>query len=179
LFAASSKGPLARIPAATARSSLNLGLRLAASQALERNAEGIQRHPCRLRYVATVWFSFCRAEALRDTAGERLAAVQTQRNHAFPADFPETLHDAPYVPGDGEVNEAWSQRLSVAARELLFTLAALAGDMVIEANFHPHSELEADRLRGLGDRVVEVHCACPAEVAVARYNARPRNEVHW
>jgi hypothetical protein len=35
--------------------------------------------------VATVWFSFCRAEALRDTAGERLAAVQTQRDHAFPA----------------------------------------------------------------------------------------------
>jgi hypothetical protein len=24
-----------------------------------------------------------------------------------------------------------------------------------------------------------VHCACPAEVAVARYNARPRHEVHW
>jgi hypothetical protein len=129
--------------------------------------------------VATVWFSFCHAEALRDTAGERLAAVQTQKDHAFPADFPETLHDALYVPGDGEVNEAWSQRLSVAAWELPFTLAALAGDMVIEANFHPHSELEVDRLRGLGDRVVEVHCACPAEVAVARYNARSRNEVHW
>jgi hypothetical protein len=41
--------------------------------------------------VATAWFSFCRAEALRDTAEERLAAVQTQRDHAFPADFPETL----------------------------------------------------------------------------------------
>ena len=25
----------------------------------------------------------------------------------------------------------------------------------------------------------EVHCAGPAEVAVARYNARPRHEVHW
>jgi hypothetical protein len=108
-----------------------------------------------------------------------LAAVQTQRDHAFPTDFPETLHDALYVSGDGEVNEAWSQRLSVAAWELLFTLAALAGDMVIEANFHPHSELDVDRLRGLGDRVVEVHCACPAEVAVARYNARPRHELHW
>ena len=36
-----------------------------------------------------------------------------------------------------------------------------------------------DKLRGLGDRIVEVHCACPAEVAVARYNARPRHEVHW
>jgi hypothetical protein len=26
--------------------------------------------------------------------------------------------------------------------------------------------------------MVEVHCACPAEVAHARYNARPRHEVH-
>jgi hypothetical protein len=51
--------------------------------------------------------------------------------------------------------------------------------MVIEANFHPHSEHELDKLRGLGDRVVEVHCACPAEVAVARYNSRLRHEVHW
>jgi predicted kinase len=91
----------------------------------------------------------------------------------------ETLHDALFVPGDGEIDEAWSLRLGAASFELLFTLAARAGDMVIEANFHPHSELELDKLRGLGDRVVEVHCACPAEVAVARYNARPRHEVHW
>ena len=51
--------------------------------------------------------------------------------------------------------------------------------MVIEANSHPHCEYELDKLRGLGDRIVEVHCACPVEVAVARYNARPRHEVHW
>ena len=91
----------------------------------------------------------------------------------------ETLHDALYVLGDGEIGQAWSQRLGAASFELLWTLAARAGDMVIEANFHPHSEHELDRLRGLGDRVVEVHCACPAEVAVARYNARRRHEVHW
>jgi hypothetical protein len=91
----------------------------------------------------------------------------------------ETLHDALYGPGDGEIDEAWSRRLSGASFELLFTLAARAGDMVIEANFHPHSELELHKLRGLGDRIVEVHCACPAEVAVSRYNARPRHEVHW
>jgi len=88
--------------------------------------------------VDSVNVATCRGP--RDTAGERSAAIQTQRNHAFPADFPETLHDALYMPGDGEVNEAWSQRLSIAAWELLFTLAALAGGMVSEANFHPHSK---------------------------------------
>ena len=49
---------------------------------------------------------------------------------------------------------------------------------MIEANFHPHSDYELGKLRGLGGRMVEVHCACPAEVAYARYNARPRHEVH-
>jgi predicted kinase len=91
----------------------------------------------------------------------------------------ETLHDALYMPDDGEIGEAWSLRLGAASFELLWALAARAGDMVIEANFHPHNEVELDKLRGLGDRVVEVYCACPAEVAVARYNARPRHEVHW
>jgi predicted kinase len=90
----------------------------------------------------------------------------------------ETLHHALHVPGEGEIDRDWSLRLGAASFELLFALAAHAGDMVIEANFHPHSDLERDRLRGLGGSVVEVHCACPAEVAVARYNARPRHEIH-
>lgn len=91
----------------------------------------------------------------------------------------ETLHDALYVPGEDELDQAWSRRLGGASMELLWVLAACAGDMVIEANFHPYSEREVSKLRGLGNRVVEVHCACPAEVAVARYNARQRHDVHW
>jgi predicted kinase len=90
----------------------------------------------------------------------------------------ETLHDALYVPGEGGVDRAWSQRVGGAAMDLLWTLAAHAGDMVIEANFHPESEYELDKLRAIGGNLVEVHCACPADVAVARYNARSRHEVH-
>jgi predicted kinase len=91
----------------------------------------------------------------------------------------ETLHDALHVPSEDEIDQAWSRRLGAASMELLWALAARAGDMVIEANFHPHSEFELDKLRGLGGIVVEVHCDCPAEVAVARYDARTRHEVHW
>ena len=80
----------------------------------------------------------------------------------------EALHDALYVPGEGKIDLSWSRRLGAASFAVLWTLAARAGDMVIEANFHPHSEYELGKLRGLGDRVVEVRCACPAEVAVAR-----------
>jgi predicted kinase len=90
----------------------------------------------------------------------------------------EALHDALYVPGEDKIDRTWSRRLSAASFELLWTLAARAGDMVIEANFHPHSDYELGKLRGLGGRMVEVHCACPAEVAHGRYNARPRHEVH-
>jgi hypothetical protein len=88
----------------------------------------------------------------------------------------EALHDALHVHGEGDL--PWLRRLNTASWELLWTLAAHAGDMLIEANFHPDNDYEVGMLRGLGGHVVEVHCACPAEVAHARYNARPRHEVH-
>ena len=90
----------------------------------------------------------------------------------------EALHDALYVPGSGGLDRAWSLRLSAASWELLWMLAAHAGDMVIESNFHPPADIELGKLRGLGARMVEVHCECPAEVAHARYNARLRHEAH-
>jgi predicted kinase len=90
----------------------------------------------------------------------------------------EALHDALYDPGQGETDRAWSLRLSAASWELLWMLAARAGDMVIESNFYPPADTELAKLRGLGARMVEVHCACPAEVALARYNARSRHEAH-
>jgi len=90
----------------------------------------------------------------------------------------EALHDALHVPGEDTIDLAWSRRLGAASFAVLWTLAARAGDMVIEANFHPDNDEALGQLRGLGDRTVEVHCACPAEVAHTRYNARPRHEVH-
>lgn len=49
--------------------------------------------------------------------------------------------------------------------------------MVIEANFRPHSAYERARLTSLGGRPVEVHCRCPPELAVARYNVRRTHPV--
>ena len=90
----------------------------------------------------------------------------------------EALHDALFVPGENKVDLAWSRWLGGASFALLWTLAARAGDMVIEANFHPDNDEALGQLQSLGGRTVEVHCACPAEVAHARYNARSRHEVH-
>jgi hypothetical protein len=41
----------------------------------------------------------------------------------------EALHDALYVPGSGGLDRAWSLRLSAASWELLWMLAARAGDI--------------------------------------------------
>jgi len=87
----------------------------------------------------------------------------------------ETLHDALGAPGP---DRAWSRRLGAAAMELLWALAADAPAVVIEANFRPRSGYERAKLSGLAAQPVEVHCACPPEVAVQRYNARVTHPVH-
>jgi hypothetical protein len=87
----------------------------------------------------------------------------------------ETLHDAFGAPA---ADLAWSRQLGAAAMELLWALAADAPAVVIEANFRPYSEYERGKLAGLAARPVEVHCDCPAEVAVERYNSRATHAVH-
>lgn len=87
----------------------------------------------------------------------------------------ETLHDALGGPGP---DLAWSRRLGGAAMELLWALAADAPTVVIEANFRPYSEHERAKLSGLATHPVEVHCACPPELALRRYNARLTHPVH-
>ena len=87
----------------------------------------------------------------------------------------ETLHDALGAP---EPDLAWSRRLGASAMELLWALAADAPAVVIEANFRPHSEYQRAKLSGLAAQPVEVHCACPPELAVERYNARATHPVH-
>jgi predicted kinase len=87
----------------------------------------------------------------------------------------ETLHDAFGAP---EPDRAWSRRVSGAAMELLWALAADAPAVVIEANFRPYSQYERARLSGLAAQPVEVHCACPPELAVTRDNTRVTHPVH-
>ena len=87
----------------------------------------------------------------------------------------ETLHS---VLGPPDLDRARSRELGAASMELLWALAARSPQVLIEANFRPHSDYERNRLADLGGIQAEVHCACPPELAVARYNARPRHPVH-
>ena len=87
----------------------------------------------------------------------------------------ETLHDAFGAP---EPDLAWSRRLGGAAMELLWTLAADSPAVVIEANFRPYSDYERAKVSALAARPVEVHCTCPPEMALQRYNSRATHPVH-
>jgi predicted kinase len=86
----------------------------------------------------------------------------------------ETLFDALHaLPGDLE----YSRRLSGAAMEVLWTLAAACPSAVLEANFRPHSADERGRLLAL-QPAIEVYCDCGAEEAARRFAARARAGLH-
>ena len=89
----------------------------------------------------------------------------------------ETLHDGLGAPAADRV---WSRRLGAAAMELLWALAAGTAPVVLEANFRPRSAYERGRIGALCAPPVEVHCACPLDLAARRYNDRAaaRHPVH-
>ncbi len=76
----------------------------------------------------------------------------------------------------GTGDRAWSQRLGAASMDVVFALAAEAPRAVLESFWR--RPLAVDRLRALGRPLLEVHCACPAELATARYRERVRHPGH-
>jgi glucokinase len=76
----------------------------------------------------------------------------------------------------GAGDRAWSQRLGAASNEVLFALAADAPAAVLESFWR--RPFAVDGLARLGRPIVEVHCACPPEVARARYRERVRHPGH-
>lgn len=72
----------------------------------------------------------------------------------------ETLYDALHVPGEGEIDRAWSRRLGGASMELLFALAARAGDME-----------RYDRPVGIGS-LITVDTTAPVDVAAVAAKVR-------
>jgi predicted kinase len=88
----------------------------------------------------------------------------------------EQLFDAP-GEGDGDPL-SWSRRLGAASMELIWTLARHFPQAILEANFRPHSAYERSRISQLSDRVIEIYCVCPFEVASSRYSARARSGQH-
>jgi hypothetical protein len=73
-----------------------------------------------------------------------------------------------------------SRQLGAAAMEVMWTLAASAPAVVLDANFWINDKRLAQRIRALSGCPVEVYCTCPTDVAARRYLARGpgRHQVH-
>jgi predicted kinase len=72
----------------------------------------------------------------------------------------------------GPADRGASRRLGAAAMELMWALAADMPAVVLDANFWVDDERLPGRIAALSARPVEVHCACPAELAAQRYRDR-------
>jgi predicted kinase len=83
----------------------------------------------------------------------------------------ESLWDA---LGAGDL--AWSRRLGGASAEVFWRLAAEARSAVLDNFFH---RAFARRLEALRGPIVEVHCSCPPELALERYQSRQRHPCHF
>jgi predicted kinase len=81
----------------------------------------------------------------------------------------ETLHNA--MPGPAD-DLPWSRKLGGASMELLWALAQRCPQVVLEANFRPHSSYEQRRLEQLTGTLVEVYCKCPPAICAQRYARR-------
>ncbi|MEF9883472.1 AAA family ATPase [Streptomyces sp. P9-A4] len=83
----------------------------------------------------------------------------------------ESLYDSLGV-GD----HSWRHRLSRAANDVLYALAADAGRAVL-VNWW-HRDTAPDRLRALGGTLVEVFCACDPALVTERFRTRERHPGH-
>ncbi|MFC9703317.1 AAA family ATPase [Streptomyces sp. NPDC056943] len=80
----------------------------------------------------------------------------------------------------GAGDQAWRHRLSRAADDVLYALAADAGRAVLVDWWH--RDTAPGRLHALaaplGASLVEVHCACDTALAAERFRARERHPGH-
>jgi predicted kinase len=69
----------------------------------------------------------------------------------------------------GTGDRAWSRRLGAASFEVLYAVAGALPAAVLDANFGAQA---VPRLQGLGARLIEVFCRCPAAEAERRFADR-------
>lgn len=77
-------------------------------------------------------------------------------------------------------DQAYSKRLSAAAMDMLFALAAHCPRVVLDANFRPDDPHQREHVAALGGTLVEVHCRCAPDEAMRRYarRAETRHPTH-
>lgn len=84
-------------------------------------------------------------------------------------DIKETLYEAL----NGRPNDMdFSKKIGAASWEILWKLASRSANVVLESNFRPNSPIEQAQLARLNGQIIEVHCHCPVDEIIRRYNNR-------
>jgi predicted kinase len=105
------------------------------------------------------------ARALADAFGYTLLSKDTIK---------ESLYDSLGTPLGSSVDSPakLSRLMSRAAMGVLWSLAPCCPQVILEANFRPRSQHEAERFTALEGRKLEVFCRCTPAEAARRFRAR-------
>lgn len=76
----------------------------------------------------------------------------------------------------GMGDRLWSRRLGRAAVTALYRIAADCPAAVIESLFY--RDVSVDDLKALGTPLIEIHCECSPQLAIARFQQRAETERH-
>ena len=106
-------------------------------------------------------------------AGKTTLAVPLARELNFTLITKDDIKETLYEALDGRPDDmAFSKKVGAAAWEVLWKLASMSPEVVLEANFRPNSSIEQAHLAALEGQIIEVRCHYPPEEAVRRYAAR-------
>lgn len=87
----------------------------------------------------------------------------------------ETLFDS---LGKENSNLFENRKIGGAAMEILWKLTEYCPQVIIEANFRPHSDYERAKIAALDCQLIEIYCRCSAEESARRFADRASNSAH-
>jgi predicted kinase len=107
-------------------------------------------------------------------AGKTTLAVPLAQELNFTLITKDDIKETLYEALNGRPDDlAFSKRVGAAAWEVLWKLAAMSPEVVVEANFRPNDPVEQARLATFAEaQIVELHCSCPPKETIRRYAAR-------
>jgi len=112
-------------------------------------------------------------------AGKSTLAHPLAHQLGFPLISKDCIKESLFDSLKGTPNDlSFSRRIGGAAMELLWTLAEQCPNVVLEANFRPHSEYERARIASLQGPITEIYCRCPLEEAARRFQERAQLPEH-
>lgn len=71
-----------------------------------------------------------------------------------------------------------NRKIGGASMETMWKLARYSPQVILEANFRPHSEYERERIKSLNGQIIELYCKCSNEEVKRRFAERAKTKTH-